>query len=52
MNLLERKDAYQRDKYLKIKNLNKPFAKKNTPKEDTVTLDDTLDSESSSRSEA
>ena len=46
MNLLENEAAHQRSKYLKYKNLNKPFAKKKT-----VIIDDTLDSYSSSSSE-
>ena len=43
--------AHQRAKYLKYKKLNKAFAKKNTPKEETVVLDDTSDSDPSSISE-
>ena len=34
MNILEREAAHQRAKYLKYKNINKSFAKKNTSKED------------------
>ena len=49
LNLLQAEAAHQRSKY---KNLNKSFAKKKTPKEETVVLDDTLDINSSSRSEA
>ena len=52
LNLLERESAHQRAKYLKYKKLNKAFSKKKTPKEDTVNLDDTSDSNSSSSSEA
>ena len=52
MNLLERESPHQRAKYLKYKKLNKAFAKKNNPKEETVILDDASDSDSSSSSEA
>ena len=52
MKLLEREAAHQRAKYLKYKNPNKAFTKKKTPKEDTVIIDDTSDSESSSSIEA
>ena len=52
MNLLEREAAHQRAKYLKYKNLNKDIAKTKNPKEETVILDDTLDSKSSVISEA
>ena len=52
MNILEREAVHQRAKYLKYKNVNKAFAKKKTPKEETLILDDTLDSDSSSISEA
>ena len=52
MNLLEREATNQRAKDLKYKKLNKAFAKKNTPKEQTVILDDTLDRNSSSISDA
>ena len=47
MNLLEREDAHQRAKYLKYNKPNKAFAKKKTPKEETVVLYDTSDSNSS-----
>ena len=47
MNLLEKEAPHQRAKYLKHKKLNKDFAKKKTRKEETVTLDDTTDSNSS-----
>ena len=49
---MEREASHQRAKYLKYKNLNKAFAKKNTPKEDTVILGNTSDSNSSSSSES
>ena len=49
---LEKESAHQRAKYLKDKNLNKYFAKKNTSKEETVILDETSDSDSFSSSEA
>ena len=52
MNLLEKESAHQRAKYLKCKKLNKSFAKKETHKEDNVIIDDTLDSNSPSSSEA
>ena len=52
VNILEKEAAHQRAKYLKYKKLNKAFAKKNTCKEETVILDDTLDSNSYSSSEA
>ena len=45
LNILQAEDAHQKSKYEK---LNKAFTKKNTPKEETVILDDTLDSNSSS----
>ena len=48
VNLLGKKAAHQRAKYLKYKKLNKAFAKKKTRKEETVILDDTLDIDSSS----
>ena len=51
VNILEREAAHQRSKYLKYKNINKDIAKKKTPKEDTIILDDTSDSNSSSSSE-
>ena len=49
LNLLQAKTAHQKSKY---ENLNKSFPKKNTSKEDTVILDDNLDSNSSSIREA
>ena len=52
MDILEREYSHQRAKYLKYKKLYKDFAKKKNPKEETVILDDTLDSNYSSRSEA
>ena len=52
MNLLEREATNQRAKDLKYKKLNKAFAKKKTPKEDNVSIYDSLDSNSSSISEA
>ena len=48
---MEREATHQRSKYLNYKKLNKSFANKKTPKEDTVILDDTLDRDSSSSSE-
>ena len=51
MNLLDREAAHQRAKYLKYKNISKDFTKKKTQKEETVVLDDTSDSNSSSISE-
>ena len=50
VNLLEKEASHQRAKYLKYKKLNKAFAKKKNHKEETVILDDTLDSNSSSSS--
>ena len=52
MNILEREAAHQRAKYLKNKKLNKSFAKKNIPKEETVILYDSSYSNSSSSSES
>ena len=52
MNLLEREASHKRSKYLKYKKLNKAFAKNKTLKEETVILDNTSDSDSSSSSEA
>ena len=52
VSLLEKEASHQRVKYLKYKNLNTFFTKKNTRKEETVILDDTSDIDSSSRSEA
>ena len=52
VNLVERKPAHQRAKYLKYKKLNKAFSNKKNPKEETVIIYDTLDSDSSSSSEA
>ena len=52
LNLLEREASHQRAKYPKYKKLNKAFAKKNTPKEETVIIYDTSDSNYSSSSEA
>ena len=52
MNLLEREASHQRANYLKYKKLNKAFAKKKTPKEDTFILDETSDCNSSSSNEA
>ena len=49
---MESEDDQQRAMYLKYKQLNKAFAKKKTPKEETIILDDTLDRNSSSSSEA
>ena len=49
---MEKEAAHQRAKYLKYRKLNKYFAKKKTPKEETVVLDGTSDKDSSSRSEA
>ena len=51
LNLLEAEASHQRAKHLKYKKLNKYFAKKKTPKEETVIIDDTLDINSSSSSE-
>ena len=47
--LLQAESAHQRTKY---KKLNKDFAKKKTSKEETIILDDTLERNSSSISEA
>ena len=52
VNLLEREAAHQRAKYLKYKKLNKNFAKKKTPNEETIILYDNSDSDSSSSNEA
>ena len=52
LNLLEGEAAHQRAKYLKYKNINKAFAKKKTPKEETVILYYNSDRDSSSISEA
>ena len=52
MNLLEKEAACKRANYLKYKNPNKAFAKKNTRKEETVIIDDTLHRDSSSSSGA
>ena len=49
---MEREASNQKAKYLKYKKLNKAFFNKKTPKEETVILDDTLDSDFSSSSEA
>ena len=46
MNILEIEPAHQRAKYLKYKEINKAFAKNKNPKEETVILDDTSNSES------
>ena len=48
MNLFESESVHQRAKYIIYKKLNKVFAKKKTPKEDTVILYDTSYSDSSS----
>ena len=47
MNLLEKEASHQRAKYLKYKNLNKAFSKKNT----RVIIYDPSESDSSSSSE-
>ena len=52
LNVLEKEASHQRAKYLKYKNRNKDFAEKKTPKEENIIIDDTLDSKSSSISEA
>ena len=52
LNILEREVAHQRAKYLKYKKLNKVFSKNKTPKNETVILDDTSDSNYSSISQA
>ena len=49
LNLLQAEAAHQKSKYEK---LNKDFTKRKTSKEDTVILDDSQDSKSSSRSES
>ena len=49
LNILQAEAALERAKY---KQLNKAFAKKKTPKEETVILDDTSDRNYSSSSEA
>ena len=50
MKLLEREAAHQRSKYIKYKKLNRAFSEKKNPKEETVIIYDTLDSEYSSSS--
>ena len=52
LNLLEREAAHQRAKSLKYKKINKAFAKKETPKEETIIIYETSNRDSSSSSEA
>ena len=52
LNLLEAEAAHKMAKYFKYKNLNKAFAKKKTPKEETVNPYDFLDRNSSPRNES
>ena len=49
---MEAEASHQRTKCLKYKKLNTDFSKKKTSEEDTIILDDTLDSKSSVISEA
>ena len=47
---MEREADHQRAKYLKYRKPNKSFTKKKTPKEETLILDDTSDSDYSTSS--